>query len=380
MVIPAELLTVNYAGPVRDWLCHHFGRIAIVTFRRLQFDALANVVLLLADGEGGTNTIHVARVSDASGLNQLDPFSVERDLAPFGDKWSTLLLPDRQSSAFRHCSERFSRLEEEYGRVKLGTVTGANQFFVIDMETRSRFNLAESQLLRASPPGSKHLNRLAFTCADWERLRDEGQAVWLFQPGLGDDSAPVETYKRFGESLGVQHRYKCRIRPQWWRPPANDPPGFFFTYMSNHFPRVVANDARVSYLNSVHGIYLLDGIPDFVRRALPLAMLNSLTILGAELGGRSYGGGILKLEPREAALLPAPKLHALSEFWGVISREWGSLNEELAAGSWQAVVERVDQVLLESILGMSATSVQSLRRAHCAMRRGRLNLARGRLP
>ncbi len=378
MVLPAELLTVNYAGPVRDWLRLRFGRIAIVTFRRLQFDALANVVLLLADGEGGTSTVHVARVSDASDLNHMDPFSIERDLAPCGDKWSTLLLPDCQSSAFRRCAKKFARLEEEYGRVKLGAVTGANEFFVVDTETRSRFNLTECQLLRTSPPGSKHFNRLAFTLADWEHLRDEGQAVWQFQPGPDDDSAPVEAYKRFGEGLGVSSRYKCRIRPQWWRPPGSDPPDFFFTYMSNRFPRLVANDARVSYLNSVHGIYLFDGVPEFVRRALPLAMLNSLTILGAELGGRSYGGGILKLEPREAAILPAPKLPALSEFWGAISCEWGFLNEELVSGNWRAVVERVDQVLLESTLGMNATSLQSLRSAHNAMRRGRLNLARGR--
>ena len=68
MVLPAELLTVNYAAPVRDWLRRRFGRVALVTFERLQFDALANVVLLLAEGEGGTDCVHVAHVLDAHEL------------------------------------------------------------------------------------------------------------------------------------------------------------------------------------------------------------------------------------------------------------------------------------------------------------------------
>ncbi len=34
---------------------------------------------------------------------------------------------------------------------------------------------------------------------------------------------------------------------------------------------------------------------------LPLAFLNSATLFSAEMVGRSYGGGVLKLEPKEAA-------------------------------------------------------------------------------
>src|SRR5207249_10417918 len=54
MVLPAELLTVAYAEPVRRWLRQRFGAVRIVLFERLQFhDALENVVLLMAEGTGG---------------------------------------------------------------------------------------------------------------------------------------------------------------------------------------------------------------------------------------------------------------------------------------------------------------------------------------
>lgn len=376
MVLPAELLTVNYAAPVRDWLRRRFGRVGLVTFERLQFDALANVVLLLAEGDGETDSVHVARVLDASDLEGLDPFSTGREVTLNGEKWSSLLLTDRQVAAYRSGVEDFVALEAEYGKVELGTVTGANEFFVMTERTRREFGLTEEQVEKVSPPGSKHLERLAFTTADWEQLRNEGKAVWLFRPAPEDQSAAVEAYKRVGQDLDIPSRYKCRIRPQWWRPPITEPPDFFFTYMSHRFPRLVADDADVCFLNSMHGLHLAEGAPSFVRHALPLAMLNSLTLVGAELGGRSYGGGILKLEPREAALLPVPALPELEAFWKAIGDAWSLLNHQLATGDWDTVVSCVDEALLRSTMNMSATRTQLLRRAWNTLRTGRLGMAR----
>lgn len=377
MVLPAELLTVNYAAPVRDWLRSRFGRIGIVAFRRLQFDALANVVLLLADGEGGTDQAHITQVEDSSALDRIDPFGSGRDVALNGEKWSALLLTERQASAYRSGVKAFAELEAEYGRVELGAVTGANEYFVMGEETRREFGLTEGQVQRTSPPGTRHLAGLEFTEEDWDRLRDEGRPVWLFRPDSEDQSPAVEAYKRVGEQLKIPGRYKCRIRPQWWRPPKSAPPDFFFTYMSHRFPRLVANDAGVTFLNSMHGLHLDSGAPSFVRRALPLAMLNSLTVLGGELGGRSYGGGVLKLEPREAALLPVPSLEVLEAFWNGIKHEWRHRNQQLSIGERDSVVNRVNEVLLRSTMGMTLTQVQLLQSACNAMRDGRLSMARG---
>jgi len=62
-------------------------------------------------------------------------------------------------------------------------------------------------------------------------------------------------------------------------------------------------------LNSIHGVYLNPELRG-LGQILPIASVNSLTLLSAEIAGRAYGGGMLKLEPGEADswLVPAASL------------------------------------------------------------------------
>lgn len=52
-VLPAELLTTDYAEPVRQWLVRRFARVRVVTFKERVFPgALVDAVLLMAEGLG----------------------------------------------------------------------------------------------------------------------------------------------------------------------------------------------------------------------------------------------------------------------------------------------------------------------------------------
>ena len=109
-----------------------------------------------------------------------------------------------------------------------------------------------------------------------------------------------------GEKADVQKAYKCRSRSPWWRVPTVSVPDLFFTYMNHDRPRLITNEANAHHLNSVFGVLLKPELRALGRKWLPLASLNSVTILGAEIVGRAYGGGLLKLEPKEADILPMP--------------------------------------------------------------------------
>jgi adenine-specific DNA-methyltransferase len=373
MVLPAELLTVHYAEPIRRWLRRRFAAVNLVMFDRLQFeDALEKVVLVLARGSGGCDAFSLYQVNDAEDLYHIKPFDEFAVTLSDDGKWTDLLLPIAQRQLFKRVTEdHFARLDA-YGPPELGTVTGANGFFALSESTRRKYGLGERQLARITPPGTRHLRGTGFTQTDWEHLRDEDQRVWLLYPDAKDRTAALRRYLTYGLELGVPDAYKCQIRTPWWRPPLVSPPDLFFTYMSHRFPRLISNSARVSFLNSMHGVRLRAGVPKWARTALPLLALNSVTMLGAEVFGRSYGGGILKMEPREAANLPVPALAVLEDAWRSLKSERLELDHHLRSGRWTNVLARVDEALLRQTIGLDGAELGQLHNAGRALREKRL--------
>lgn len=374
MVLPAELLTVGYAEPIRAWLRRRFEQVHLVLFERLQFpDATEKVVLVLAGGGGGCDAFSLYCLQDAADLVAIRPMTNLSVTPADSGKWTDLLLPNRQRRLFKIVNdERFTPLSD-YGKPELGTVTGANDYFTMSERTRLRYQLLENRhVIKVCPPGTKHLRGLAFSAHRWAELRDQGERVWLLHPAPGDRSKALAAYLAWGRERAVHEAYKCTIRSPWWRPPAVSPPDLFFTYMSHRYPRLIANTAETTFVNSMHGVRLLPGAPPLARRALPLVSLNSVSLLGAEVFGRSYGGGVLKMEPREAAMLPVPTPADLQATWERLRPSSTMLDEWLASGRWTDVVTRVDDVLLREVIGLEPYQVEQLRAAADALRSRRL--------
>lgn len=381
MVLPAELLTVHYAEPIRRWLRQRFKRVHLVMFEQLQFaGALEKVVLLVASGSGGCDAFALHYIHDASDLYDLHPFDNDSVTPAKEGKWSDLLLSSDHRRLFQQIEARHFCPLRAYGAPELGTVTGGNRYFTLTEETRQRFGLIDGRhVCPTSPPGTKHIKGISFTEDDWISLKEAGQAVWLLWPENGSEADPkLRAYIVEGERLSVHEAYKCTIRTPWYRPPRVPPPDLFFTYMSHRQPRLITNEARTTFVNSMHGIRLAENAPKTARTTLPLLAINSVTALGAELYGRSYGGGVLKMEPREAALLPVPQSEVLNSAWQQLAPERTALERQLRQGLWTEVSKRVDQVLLCDVIGLSVDDAESLREAARSLREHRLGSPAGR--
>ncbi|MEM7310285.1 MAG: N-6 DNA methylase [Planctomycetota bacterium] len=366
LVLPAELLTVNYAAPVRRFLLSNLASVRLVLFEELVFPGvLEEVVLLLAEGHGKAPSFELYQARDLADLPNVES-TVWNGFTPEGEeKWTPALLSAPTFAFYRELAtgEGFEELLS-WGETYLGAVTGNNGYFTLTAEDAAEARLGEKDLLRISPPGSKHLRGLSFTERTWRGHAEAGDACYLFYPSEeGRRSRPADRRIAGGEDAGVHQAYKCRVRKPWWRVPVVPAPDLFLTYMDHHRPRLITNQAGAYHLNSLYGVGLRRGRQRLGRDLLPLACLNSVTLLGAEVVGRSYGGGLLKLEPKEADRLPVPSLALLSSAAPRLRALRAPVTAALERGEVLEAVELVDQVLLTRELGVDARALDELRRA-----------------
>lgn len=349
LVLPAELLSVNYAAPVRTFLFERFRRVELVLFEEQVFpEAEADVVLLLAEGynEGPTDHAVIRQTRRAEDLAVLDEAGqIWAPTDPAG-KWTGSLVDPSAFAPLQALTEEgaFTTLEE-WGDTTLGIVTGNNSYFTLSPERVEELGIPRNELLRLSPPGSSHLRGLVLSSDMLKRLGREGKSTYLFYPDE-QHSPEAAAYIAAGHQAGVDTAYKCRVRRTWYRVPVVPPADLLLTCMNADTPRLTTNTAKAHHLNSIHGVYLREAHRELGKDLLPLASLNSVTLLNAEVVGRAYGGGILKIEPKEADVwaMPAPAL--VQERAEALHSIRDRVIRLLRRGDLMSAVEEVDRVLL----------------------------------
>ncbi len=360
LVLPAELLQVGYAAQLRDFLLSRFCQITLLTFERLVFDGILQEVVLFCGVVGpGPARMRTVHLTDAGALAEADLHAEWASaLLQEKEKWTKYFLDPAAIRLLRTLKQ--SRAMTRLGSladVDVGIVTGRNSFFTFTDDQSRKLGLRPHCVPLVSR--SAQLSGLVYDTDCRASDIASGHRTWLLNAPPEPTDAALLAHVRAGEAAGVHRGYKCSIRRPWWITPSLWIPDLFLLRQIHRAPRLTVNAAAATSTDTVHRVRLAPGVD---AAALAAVFHNSVTFAFAEILGRSYGGGILELEPAEAEQLPIPApAHASAELAC-------DVDLLLKANEIDKALDLVDRHVLIDGLGLSGEVVAECRAAWVSLR------------
>ena len=296
LVTSAEWMDVNYGSFVRRLLTERLGLDELRLFDKTSqvFETADTTAVVVAFGRKADDVL----IRFPDNASRLIPVSLLSGDA----RWTRLIESEGVDD----------RGNEPDGMVPLGSlakvhrgvVTGDNKFWV------RRPDDLDGIPDELTVPVIAHAREIMGDCIAQSSPESLGRLIVLPENTEDLDSASHKAAEYIiaqGESQGVDTGYVARHRRKWWsiRPP--QPPAILMTYMGRGKPTFVVNRRKLPMLNVVHGLYprvnmtpkALDRLATFLNESVDTA------------DGRTYCGGLVKFEPREAEAIMVPALEAL---------------------------------------------------------------------
>ncbi len=351
LILPGTLLHAKYAKDVIVYLQACFGSVRLLHVHdRLFEDTHEESVLLLAAGKGKTSKAQYRRIRGRSDLLEaIRNRSEDRDLIQ-DLNYKLALLPAEIVEAWKEIKDRqrFTPLGEAC-RIRIGVVTGANNFFI----RHSSDPLLTSAYVDSYPLIYGRANFLGPAC-DKRLLRkidlSGAPTRLLCIRARGRKGSRLENELRSAEAAGISARHHCQKRRPWYRITDRDIPDLFLPYMGSTAPNLSYNLAAATCTNAVHRLWFNERYRG-VEASAVASSFTSLFAFEAELFGRHYGGGILKVEPTAASNLTVLFEGAEAIYSRLV---------ELAAQGNRFSREYVDYALLQRVLKVSARCVVAI--------------------
>lgn len=375
MVVPAEIMHVQYANGLRLFLEQEMQLITLIHFREIVFpETLQGVVLLLGIKKERSdfvplpdkkNTLQLSlfefvdrqqadlQIIDVNNREDLQNLKLTRQKPhqkppAWNGNWMLALLNDEELTlldCIRENKKVFSF--EDIAEVDIGIVTGANKFFVVDDTTLNQYQM--NHIAAPMLAKSELINGISYTDSDHETNRLAGKDVhFLNFPDKPIAELPprMRDYIEWGELQNLHTRYKCRIRNPWYVVPYVWVAKIGLLKRCHHFPRLVLNELGAYSTDTAYRVKMKSGYKDQAKN-LVFSFLNSLTFLYAELLGRHYGGGVLELVPSEVEKLQIPLVSASDE-------QFSQVDEMIRAEvDLDTLLDYTDTIILERGIGLS---------------------------
>ena len=379
MVVPGEIMHVNYSSKIRLFLSELQAKITLITFNQLVFpDVQQEVILLLIDKqkksekiENFTNSkMNIIQLKDVESLNFFDlnsiPVNQYKNVKPTEEKWTKFFLTKEQLKEL-DIIEKNSLVSKlgDLATVDVGIVTGANEYFVVNEDILKKYELEKISLPLVGR--SLHINGLIFEKKDWNENKKKQIASHLlnFPDNKYENySELMKKYIEMGEKNNIHEGYKTGIRKRWYQVPSIWKPDAFLMRRSHKFPKLVLNNADSFTTDTMHRVKIKE---DVDLQSLIFCFYNSITMASCEIIGRSHGGGVLEILPNDAETILIPYKKIAAKHLQKIDSMFRK-NREI-----DPVLDYVDDILLKDHLNLSSKSILEFRTIQKTLTKRRLN-------
>ncbi len=326
-LVPSEFMDVNYGRQIKAYLLQRVSLLRVHTFdpNETQFqDALvSSSIIWFRNASPASNQM----VEFTSGGSLLAPKTrvlvTPAELRTTG-KWSKYT---RKSASVEHTQPRVSL--SDLFTIHRGLATGANNFFVLTHAQINEYGLPR-ECFTPVLPSARYLpvDEIEATSDGKPILK---QSLSLLTCDLPEDEIrgaypSLWRYLQKGVKLGVSQGYLCSYRTPWYSQEKRAHSPLLCTYMGRQSKttgkpfRFILNHSQALATNSYLLLYpkpilqrALDGDPQRLR-----SLWQAINRVGAHSlieAGRTYGGGLHKLEPKELASVPADEILATTSDW-----------------------------------------------------------------
>lgn len=360
-VLPSSLLHADYAKNLLNIHKCHFSSIKVLKLAERFFKdegAKETSVILIAEGFSAdplsNSRFSVAAVENVQELKAaiFDRTTAATDIGI--DEFKLHLSGDQARITYLQlANSEASKPIGHYADIKIGMVTGANKYFIVDKNTIEKFNLPDDVLQPVIGRFSS-LSGVSHDMRKHKKIQNEGHRAYLVCPSdvqMQDKSNSVVGYLN---QITVEERENNRTfekRPYWFSPGYGIDgliPDGFLSYMIHLGPRMVVNKAKLNCTNSIHKVFFHDRRASAAfKQAFAIAMLSTYSQFSAEVEGRAYSSGVLKIEPSAGRKI---KVLFTSECIESLLSIKTEVEKELHRGKYMTVAELVDSVLIENRL------------------------------
>ena len=360
MLVPEAILQADYATVVRDLLTSRFDHVCLVHIRDRLFEGTDEAVVAVAASQygGKKGTLRVEAVERSEDLAAILN-------TPKGGSSTSHLTTQKGRRIEPLAIKLLGELEQhpsvkkisDVATVRIGLVTGANKHFIRNAENLKQIGVPQESWIQLVSR-TRWLSGLDFTEKDLQKFVESDQQAILVQPTPACENTPgIKQWIDEGIKAGIHERYKCTIRDPWFRVDLQQPaPDAFATCARIGAPLLVLNRAGCQCTNALHAMYLHCG-SDASLPAIAVGFLTSAVSVWAELHGRRYGGGVLKMEPGTLNRTPVPMVQDAEV-------AFDELNKLIRDGQEAKARKRADDLVLGDQLGLPKKDIKRLQQAH----------------